>query len=165
MSYYSPPAKLQNPGAGMTVGYAPGPWTSRQNHAVVTDNYSVGGGYALRIRNWDTVEVRGNVAGGAPDVAYLEDASLANYTWSANTYYADPGSPAWYFNARVTWQQWKDATGLGGSDAVTAQPAAPKVFVRLGARSRSVAAPAPHVTGHFMSIARDAPLVGAHRSR
>ena len=136
MSYYSPPTKLQNPGAGITVGYKPGPWTSRQHHAVVTDNYSVGGSYALRIRNWDTVVVRGNVAAG-PDVAYLEAASLAHYLWSANTYYADPSSPAWYFNAppapdasRITWQQWKLATGLGGTDVVTAEPVAPQVFVR-----------------------------------
>jgi len=129
MSYYSPPAKLQNPGAGITIGYQPGPWTSRHHHAVVTDNYSVGGNYALRIRNWDTIEVRGNVAAG-PDVAYLEDSGLANYTWSTSTYYADPSSPAWYYAGRITWQQWKDATGFGGTDAVTAPPQAPKIFVR-----------------------------------
>jgi hypothetical protein len=137
MSYYSPPAKLQNPGAGITVGYQPGPWTSRQHHAVVTDNYSVGGSYALRIRNWDTITVRGNVAAG-PDVAYLEAASLAHYLWSANTYYADQNSLAWYFNSRITWQQWKGATGLGGTDRVTAQPDTPAVFVR---------SLAPYVTG------------------
>jgi hypothetical protein len=60
MSYYSP--GTQNPGAGIRVGYTPGPWTARQDHAVVTDNYSVGGSNALRIRNWDTVEVRGNIS-------------------------------------------------------------------------------------------------------
>src|SRR6185503_17555096 len=106
------------------------------DHAVVTDNYSVGGSNALRIRNWDTVVVTGNVSAG-PGVAHLEDAGLANYTWSANTYYADTGSPSWYFNvppapeaAGLTWQQWKDATGLGGSDVVTGPPGSAKVFVR-----------------------------------
>jgi hypothetical protein len=131
MSYYSPPAKLQNPGAGIMVGYKPGPWASRQHHAIVTDNYSVGGSYALLIRNWDTVVVRNNVAAGQ-GVAYVEapPADLAHYLWSANTYYADQNSLAWYFNSRVTWQQWKDTTGLGGTDRVTAQPDTPAVFVR-----------------------------------
>jgi hypothetical protein len=80
--------------------------------------------------------VRGNVAAG-PRVAQLEDAGLENYTWSANTYYADPGSPSWYFNAPpapegdgITWQQWKDATELGGTDVVTGPPGNPKIFVR-----------------------------------
>jgi hypothetical protein len=129
LSYYSPLTKLQNPGAGITVGYKPGPWASRQHSAVVSDNYAVGGSYALRVRNFDTALVRGNVAAG-PVVAYVEGESLAHFTWSANTYYADPSSPAWYFNGLVTWQQWTDATGLGATDAVTSPPAAPKVFVR-----------------------------------
>jgi hypothetical protein len=136
MSYYSPATKLQNPGAGIKVGYTPGPWTARQDHAVVTDNYTVGGSNALRIRSWDTVVVRGNVSAG-PSVAHLEDASLANYTWNANTFYSDPGSRAWYFNAPpapeasgVTWEQWKDATGLGSTDVVTVAPDSPAVFVR-----------------------------------
>jgi hypothetical protein len=127
MSYYSP--ATQDPGGGIVVGFEPGPASSRHDHAVVTDNYTVGGDYALRIRNWDTIVVRGNVAAG-PSVLHLEDSSLANYTWSANTYYADPGSASWYFNAPLMWQQWKDATGLGGTDMVTGQPRDPKVFVR-----------------------------------
>src|SRR6185503_19186302 len=134
MSYYSP--ATQNPGAGIKVGYTPGPWSERHDRAVVTDNYSVGGSNALRIRDWDTVVVRGNVSAG-PAVAHLEDASLEHYTWSSNTYYQDATSPAWFFNAPpgpetagMTWDQWKDSTGLGGSDAVTGLPSAAKVFVR-----------------------------------
>jgi hypothetical protein len=136
MTYYSPTTKLQNPGGGIRVGYEPGAWSPRHDHAVVTDNYSVGGSNALQIRNWDTIVVRGNVAAG-PSIVHLEDSGLANYTWDANTYYGDANSPAWHFNAPpapeasgVGWQQWKNATGLGGTDVVTAQPAAPKVFVR-----------------------------------
>ncbi|MFN2571132.1 MAG: hypothetical protein ABR537_05895 [Gemmatimonadales bacterium] len=136
MSYYSPATKLQNPGAGIRVGYTPGAWSSRHDHAVVTNNYTVGGSMALRIRNWDTITVTGNVASG-PNVAHLEDAGLANYTWNANTYIADAASPSWFFNAPpapeaagVTWDLWKAATGLGGTDAVTGPPASPKVFVR-----------------------------------
>jgi hypothetical protein len=136
LSYYSPATKLQNPGAGIKVGYTPGPWSARHDHAVVRDNYTVGGSNALRIRSWDTVVVAGNVSAG-PRVAHLEDAGLANYTWTANTYYSDPGNPAWYFNAPpapeasgITWQQWKDTTGLGGTDMVTGQPGVAKIFVR-----------------------------------
>src|SRR5256885_1447849 len=84
------------------------PWASRQDQAVVTDNYSGGGSYALRIGNWDTRVVRGNVAAG-PNGLYLEASGLENYPWSANTYFADPSRPAWYFNTPLTWQQWKDA--------------------------------------------------------
>lgn len=133
MSYYSPATKLENPGGGIRAGYMPGPWSPRHDHAVVTDNYSVGGSNALRIRNWDTIVVARNVTAG-PNVVHLDDESLANYTWSANTYYADTSSPAWYFIAPdapgLTWGPWKAATGLGGSDVVTDQPGSPKVFVR-----------------------------------
>jgi hypothetical protein len=70
-------------------------------------------------------------------VVRLEDASLTNYNWSGNTHYRDANSAAWSFNAPpapegsgMTWQQWKDLTGLGGSDAVTGEPSTPRVFVR-----------------------------------
>jgi hypothetical protein len=136
MSYYSPATKLENPGAGIRVGYTPGPWSSRHDHAVVTDNYTVGGSNALRIRNWDTIVVARNVTAG-PHVVHVEDSGFAHYTWTANTYYADTGSLSWYFNAPpapetsgLTWQLWKLATGLGGTDVVTAPPGGPKVFVR-----------------------------------
>jgi hypothetical protein len=136
MSYYSPATKLQNPGAGIRIGYAPGPWSSRHDHVVVTDNYTVGGSNALRVRNWDSIVVARNVTAGSA-VAHLEDGSLTNYTWNANTYYADANSSSWFFNAPpapegegFTWQQWKDATGLGGTDEVTGQPGSSTVFVR-----------------------------------
>jgi hypothetical protein len=67
----------------------------------------------------------------------LGDASLAHYLWTGNTHHQDPNSPAWYFNAPpepegpgMSWQQWKDRTGLGASDAASAAPGAPQVFVR-----------------------------------
>lgn len=137
MSYYSPATKLENPGDGIRIGYVPGPWSPRHDHAVVTDNYSVGGRNALWVQNWDTIVVERNVTAGS-SVVRLGDASLAHYTWSGNTHYRDPNSTAWYFNAPpapegpgMTWQQWRDATGLGGSDEVAGhEPTSPKVFVR-----------------------------------
>jgi hypothetical protein len=69
MSYYSPATKLQNPGDGIRAGYDLGAWSSRHDHALVTDNYTVGGQYALEIRSWDTIEVARNVAAG-PRVAH-----------------------------------------------------------------------------------------------
>jgi hypothetical protein len=137
MSYYSPATKLQNPGDGLWIGYKPGSWSSRHDHVVVTDNYSVGGRTALRIEPWDTIVVARNVTAGS-EVVSLEDESLTNYTWSGNTHHRDPTNTAWYYNAppltvgsRMTWQQWKERTGLGGNDAVTGQePSSPRVFVR-----------------------------------
>jgi hypothetical protein len=136
MSYYSPPTKLQNPGDGIRIGYVPGPWSPRHDQVVVTDNYAVGGRNALWVQNWDTIVVARNVTAGT-SVVRLGDASLAHYLWTGNTHHPDPNSPAWYFNAPpepegpgMPWQQWKDRTGLGASDAASAAPGAPQVFVR-----------------------------------
>jgi hypothetical protein len=137
MSYYSPATKLEHPGDGIWIGYKPGPWSTRHDHVVVADNYSAGGRTALRIEPWDTIVVTRNVTAGG-EVVSLEDESLTNYSWTANIHHRDPTSTAWYYNAppatvgsRMTWQQWKDMTSLGGSDQVVAtEPSAPKVFVR-----------------------------------
>lgn len=158
MSYYSPATKLQNPGDGMWIGYRPGPWSSRHDHVVVTDNYAVGGRTALRVQNWDTIVVARNVTAGT-EVVSLEDESLTNYTWSDNTHYRDSTSTAWYYNAppvavgaRLTWQQWKSTTGLGGGDDVIAEPNSPKVFVR---------SLAPHLPGRGHIIIYNWGLAGS----
>jgi hypothetical protein len=126
MSYYSPLAQLANPGSGISIG-----WDVNSDDVVVTDNYTSGGAYALRFRNWNSVVVSNNVTHGEAQVVRIEDPTLTGYTWTSNTHHRDENATAWYYGGSRTFSSWRGATGLGGTDQIAAStPTTNKVVVR-----------------------------------
>jgi len=102
---------------------------------VVENNFAVGGRIGLEMQyQWAQASVQNNtfVGNGSTDVVRTGGPSVNVYTWSGNTYYRDPNAAAWEQDGTAySFNDWRTATGLGGSDqASSGSPAATRVFLR-----------------------------------
>ena len=119
------------PGLGprnIRIGYD----VSVNGTALFDGNYVVGGSQVLDVTYWQNLTVRNNTLIGTSRVLALADASSAGYTWSGNQHYRDPAATAWReVTTDYTFNGWKQATGLGGSDvAASGTPTQTQIFVR-----------------------------------
>lgn len=100
----------------------------------IRDNYAAGGALGIEMaQQWHRATVTGNVVVGGREVVLVAGSGLAdNYHWTANTWVQGPGTLAWESNKHpLDWDDWRRATGLGGSDTVRADaPHDAKVFIR-----------------------------------
>ena len=113
----------------MRVGYD----TGVQNaDAVVRANYVQGGATVLRLGSWSQATVEGNTFAGTDVIVRLAQQPLSGYQWTSNTHLRAAGSWGWrYAEHWYLWDDWREVTGLGGSDSVTGtNPGAPRIFVR-----------------------------------
>jgi hypothetical protein len=127
MTFFSPGVGVYNLVMGLD-GYA-------NSDAVVQNNYAVGGTFVFTVGEWNQLTATGNQFIGSDRVVRVRDTSLGGYTWTGNSYKADPLSAGWQYNGTdYSFVSWKATTGLGLTDLVSAAlPAAPVVFVRPSA--------------------------------
>jgi hypothetical protein len=101
----------------------------------VENNFAVGGTVGLEMRyQWAQATVQNNVFIGerSTDVVRTGGPSVNIYNWSGNTYHRDPNASAWEQDGLgYSFNAWRTATGLGGSDSVVSgAPAATRIFLR-----------------------------------
>jgi len=99
------------------------------------NNFAAGGRLGLEMQyQWAQATVRNNVfiGNGSMDVVHTGGPAVSAYDWSGNFYYRDPSATAWEQDGLgYSFDDWRAATGLGGSDsASSALPAQTRVFVR-----------------------------------
>jgi hypothetical protein len=109
----------------------------RNVSVTIRNNFVVGGSTLFSFQEWEqaTVETNTFVAEGSERMVRMNtnfQPSLSGIVWSSNTQHRDPTARAWrYANVSQTWQEFRDATGLGHTDQVTATPyAATKIVIR-----------------------------------
>ncbi|MGE5745128.1 MAG: hypothetical protein ACM368_14415 [Gemmatimonadota bacterium] len=112
-----------------------GRYAPQNNHSLVLqDNYIVGGKVGLEMSEpWSQATVTGNVIVGSRDLVSLGGEGLADsYRWSGNTWARAGGAKGWrYETSAYGWDEWRERTGLGGSDTVLPSlPTTTRVFVR-----------------------------------
>ena len=127
MTFFSPGVGVNNLVMGLD-SYA-------NSDAVVLNNYAVGGDYVFTVGMWDQLTATGNQIVGSSRVVRVKDTSLGGYTWTGNSYKADPLAAGWQYNGTdYSFVSWKTNTGLGLTDIVSAVlPTTPAVFVRPSA--------------------------------
>jgi hypothetical protein len=100
----------------------------------VENNFAVGGTLGLEMQyQWAQATVHNNVFIGnsGTDVVHTGGPAVNVYDWSGNVYYRDPAALAWAQNAlEYSFNDWKLATGLGGSDSVISALPTTTVFLR-----------------------------------
>ena len=110
-TYFSPGVT----GINVQIGHA-----SQENGDVtVRNNTMVGGSPVLKFGYWDQATFTDNTVIGKSQLVYLSGGSARGFSWSATRYYGDPLQPSWSFDGTSqSWQSWRKATGLGGSDQI-----------------------------------------------
>jgi hypothetical protein len=110
-----------------------GNYAAANNHDVaLRGNYAGGGRLGLEmVKPWNQATVEQNVFVGEGEMVRVGSAGNARYHWVGNRYYRDPGALAWRYGQRPTsFADWRQATGLGATDAALLNPPDTKVFIR-----------------------------------
>ncbi len=126
MTYTSP--QLSPAGAGKTVEFG---WGSQNQDLTLRDNYFAGGWPVLKIYQWATATITGNVIYSPGDLLDL-GGNTSGFQWRDNTWYQRAWEPRWKHDERgLTWNEWARLTQLGGRDRVAGErPTGAKVVVR-----------------------------------
>ena len=140
---YHPPGVRPELGGNLVMGYN----AAGNTDGVVTNNYVIGGAQAFNMRNWASIVVHGNTfhathsptSPSASRLVQLTAPAGASYSWPANEYIDESkpsttGMPTGFIyngSARVTFDQWKQASRMDTSSSYTTnRPPVPEVFVR-----------------------------------
>ncbi|HEY3279506.1 MAG TPA: right-handed parallel beta-helix repeat-containing protein [Gemmatimonadales bacterium] len=126
LTYFSPGHGGLNVRMGQPFSIYP------NGHAVVRNNYIVGGSEIMEVGFWAGLQVLGNSFIGTADMIRLQDPNTSGHTWSGNLHYRDPTQAEWrYLIPEYTFPQWQLATGLASGDQAIAQPpTSTKVVIR-----------------------------------
>lgn len=122
------------PGTNVRIGFG----ALRNGSVSLVRNTMEGGAPVLDLGFWSSAELRENTLSGPGLQVSLADDAPRGHRWSANRIYRDPATSSWkHAGTRLTWSGWRSATGLGGSDKVTATaPSGTRVVVRPSAYER-----------------------------
>ena len=123
--YFSPSRGARN----LRLGYT----TQVNASADVEGNYIVGGTTeAVDVTLWQNLHFRNNTLVETGRVLAFGDTNTSAYDWTGNTHYRSATASAWGFGGTdYTFNNWRQATGLGATDQVPGTtPTTPAVFVR-----------------------------------
>jgi hypothetical protein len=128
MTYFSPGTGATN----VRIGY---PSTLENGTVLFADNFAIGGNPVYDVGYWQSATVRNSTFAGDRTILSINDPTTSGHTWSGNLYCRDPLASAWkHAGTTYSFSGWKSATGLGATDAATANaPTSAKVFVRPNA--------------------------------